>query len=433
MQIEHECPQCGAPVVLDETDTLFSCGFCKTKLFMQASDHFRYCISPRDPFLEDVFYVPYWRFKGMRFLCKTSGVESGLIDKTFLAADIPGIPQSLGLRVQSLKLKFAKPSENAHFLKPTTIFDLSLAAAKNTVEYDLVRTPETRIVRVSEDDYDTISDVRLEIREERIYQETFMADTVSIIYAPYYVRNDKVYDGVTDDGLGFEPGKILGAETIDGDWKTSFLPTICPNCGWDTISGRDSCIVFCAKCDRAWRVTEKGLSPSGFSRTASNTPDDESNIYLPFWRISVTMTGTRLDSYADFIRFTNFPRALQPAWEDKPFYFWLPAFKATPSAFLRTAKQLTIAGPEGTDNVLPHTEILPVNLPLEDAFGSTKTVISDLTMRKKIFLPTLPDITIAIKEASLVLVPFIENNQELIQPDTNFSLFKNAIKLAQNL
>ena len=77
--------------------------------------------------------------------------------------------------------------------------------------------------------------------------------------------------------------------------------------------------------------------------------------------------------------------------------------------------------------------IIPVNLPLEDAFGSTKTVISDLTMRKKTFLPTLPDITIGIKEASLVLVPFIENNQELIQPDTNFSLFKNAIKLGQNI
>ena len=433
MRIEHECPQCGAPVVLDETDRLLSCGFCKTKLFIQAADHFRYSILPHDPFLEDVFYVPYWRYRGMHFLCKTGGVENGLIDKTFLAADIPGIPQSLGLRAQSLKLTFARPGKNTHFLKPAGAFDLSLAAAKNTVEYDLVRTEDTRIVRTSEDDYDIVPEVRLEIREEHIYHETFLADTVSIIYAPYYVRSNKVYDGVTDDATGSEPGRVLGAETTEGAWKVSFLPTICPNCGWDTISGRDSCIVFCAKCDRAWRVTEKGLFPSEFSRLASNAPHGGPRVYLPFWRVSVTMTGTRLDSYADFIRFANRPRALQPSWEDKPFYFWLPAFKTTPSVFLRTAKQLTIASPEGAGPALPPVAIIPVNLPLDDAFSATKTVISDLTMRKKTFLPTLPDITIAVREASLVLLPFIENNQELVQPDINFSLFKNTLKVGGNI
>ncbi|MBP1749432.1 MAG: hypothetical protein H6Q52_1971 [Deltaproteobacteria bacterium] len=433
MQIEHECPQCGAPVVLDETDRLLSCSFCKTKLFMQVPDHFRYCLSPRDPFLEDVFYVPYWRFKGMRFLCKTSGIQNGLVDKTFLAIENSGFSSSLGLRTQSLKLKLAKPGNKKHFLKPTTPFDPLRAAAGNTVEYELVRTPETRIVKISEDDYDMVPDVRLEMKEERIFHEAFLADTLSLIYAPYYIYNEKVHDGVTNDVLGTAPGTIINADTVKDDWRISFLPTICPNCGWDTVSGRDSCTVFCMHCSRVWHVTEKGLFPAVFARMTSNISEGKSGLYLPFWRISVNMTGVKLGSYADFIRFTNIPRALQPAWEDKPFYFWFPAFKTAPSAFLRMAKQLTIANPEGMDDLLPRTSVIPVNLPLHDAFESARTLIADLTLRKKIFFPTLGSITTSIREALLVLIPFTENNHELIQPDMNFSLFKNAIKIGQNI
>ncbi len=140
-----------------------------------------------------------------------------------------------------------------------------------------------------------------------------------------------------------------------------------------------------------------------------------------------------LDSYADFIRFTNIPRALQPSWEDKPFYFWFPAFKTAPSAFLRIAKQLTIANPEGIDDKLPHGTVIPVNLALQDAFDSARTLIADLTLRKKVFFPTLENITTGIRDALLVLVPFTENNHELIQPDMNVSLFKNALKLGQNI
>jgi ribosomal protein S27AE len=429
MQIEHECPQCGAPVVLDETDTLLSCGFCKTRSFMQPEDYFRYALSPRDPFLDDVYYVPYWRYRGMHFLCKTSGIESGLVDKTFLAVENPGIPQSLGLRVQSLKLTFARPARGAHYLKPATAFDISQAAAKSTVEYSLVRSPQTRVVRTSEDDYDIVPDVRLEVHEERLYHEVFITDALSIIYAPFYVRDNRVHDGVTDDILVAEPRSITGTETVVGDWPVKFLPILCPNCGWDTLSGRDSRIVFCTKCDRAWIVTEKGLTSSEFySRASSRPADGASTVHLPFWKIAVAMTGARLDSYADFIRFTNLPRALLPSFEDKPFFFWFPAFKTTPAVFLRIARQVTIADPEGSDPALPHTDIQPVNVPLEDAFTMAKTLIADLTLRKKTFIPTLSDVSISIRQASLVLLPFTDKNQELIEPDMNLSLFKNAIK-----
>lgn len=433
MQIEYECPQCGAPVVLDETDKLFSCAFCKTRLFIQAPDYFRYCISPYNPFLEDVFYVPYWRFKGMRFLCKTSGIENGLVDKTFLAIENPGLPSSLGIRPQSLKLTLAKPNRGAHYLKPKRAFDLSLAAAKNAVEYKLVRTPETRMVRISEDDYDIVPDVKLEIKEERTYHEAFIADTLSLIYVPFYVRNEKVHDGITDDILATAPAALIDADTVEDNWQMRFLPAMCPNCGRDTTSGPDSCTVFCANCSRAWNVTEKGLQPAEFARMTSRIPEGRSTLYLPFWRVSASMTGTALDTYANFIKFTNIPRVPQPAWENKPFHFWFPAFRSTPPTFLRIAKQLTVANPEGTDDVLPHASVAPVNLPLQDAFESAKTLIADLTLRKKTFLPAMENITTEIREALLVLVPFTEKNHELVQLDMNFGVFKNAIKLGQNI
>ncbi len=432
MQIEHECPQCGAPVILDETDTLLSCSFCKTKLFMHTPDYFRYCLTPADPLLDTVFYVPYWRFKGMRFACKTTGVDTGLVDKTFLALDKTPFPPSLGMRPQSLKLKFAKPGDNARYLKPAVPFDRSLAESKN-VEYELVREETTRIVHTSDDDYDLVPDVRLEIKEDRVYHEALIADTLSVIYAPYYIANERIHDGITNDILAAAPGMIENSETDKDDWRVDFLPTMCPNCGSDTISGRDSRIVFCMNCSRAWHVAEKGFSPAVFARATSKIAQTKSTLYLPFWRVSADMTGVTLNSYADFIRFTNIPRVPQPAWEDRRFSFWLPAFKTTPSVFLRTAKQLTIASPGDTDEVFPQAPVAPVNLPLKDAFDCVKILLADLTMRKKIFFPTLENITAAIREASLILVPFTENNQELIQPDINFSLFKNSIRLGQNI
>ena len=82
---------------------------------------------------------------------------------------------------------------------------------------------------------------------------------------------------------------------------------------------------------------------------------------------------------------------------------------------------------------MPPATVAPVNLPLKDACEGVKTLMSDLTLRKKIFFPTLPNITAGIRDASLVLVPFAENNQELVQPDINFSLFKNTLRLGQGI
>ena len=89
--------------------------------------------------------------------------------------------------------------------------------------------------------------------------------------------------------------------------------------------------------------------------------------------------------------------------------------------------------PEDIDDTLPDAPIVPVNLPSRDAFKAAGVLIADLTLRKKTFFPSLQNITTKMRGASLVFVPFSEDNNELVQPDMNFGLFKNALKFGQNI
>ncbi|MCK7515939.1 MAG: hypothetical protein MZV70_76205 [Desulfobacterales bacterium] len=63
-QIEHQCPQCGAPANLEETDRLFACPFCRVKSFLLTRDYFRYVLPAKNPAGKELVYFPYWRFKG---------------------------------------------------------------------------------------------------------------------------------------------------------------------------------------------------------------------------------------------------------------------------------------------------------------------------------------------------------------------------------
>ena len=435
MQIEHQCPQCGGPVILEETDRLLTCGFCRTRLFIQPRDYFRYCLSPSDPFLEDIIYVPYWRFRGMHFLCKTSGIKDGIIDKTFLAVRKRGLSATLGIRPQALKTKFLRPAEKMVFLKPGIVFDRSSAETKKAITYELVRIPETRFVRGGRNgEYIEVSDTRLEVKEERVHAEAFVADTVSIVYAPFYARNGKLFDAITNETIDSDPlDDPSDTETFSGDWQVNFLPTICPNCGWDTIAERDSCIMFCSQCSSAWEAEGKGFKRIAYRTATSDKVADKPKTYLPFWRIRADIEGVKLASYADLIKFGNLPKAPRPEWETKPFYLWVPAFKTTPSAFLRVAKQFTIADPDTTSDPLPREPIFPVNLPLQDALDTILMIIADIALRKKDVLPRLPDIKTRVQETLLVLVPFAETNHEYVQPDINCGFMKNALEWGRRI
>ncbi|MBI5582708.1 MAG: hypothetical protein HY892_02690, partial [Deltaproteobacteria bacterium] len=117
-QIEQGCPQCGAPVTLDETDRLLACPFCRTRLYLVPEGHFRYYIPPAAGAEGELFYIPYWRLRGSCFSVSASGVTNRFVDTSALAADLPNLPFSLGLRPQALKLRFVSPATEGRFIRP---------------------------------------------------------------------------------------------------------------------------------------------------------------------------------------------------------------------------------------------------------------------------------------------------------------------------
>jgi len=66
-QIEQQCPQCGAPIILDEADRILSCKFCRTRVYLAAQDYFRFYIPPAEGISETIYFIPYWRIKGLSY------------------------------------------------------------------------------------------------------------------------------------------------------------------------------------------------------------------------------------------------------------------------------------------------------------------------------------------------------------------------------
>ena len=107
--IEYQCPQCGAPAILTETDRLFTCEFCRVRSYLLPGDYFRYTLPTKVPAGKDIIYFPHWRFKGLLFSCVRRGVQEKLMNITYQAIESQCFPLSLGFRDQVLKMQFASP------------------------------------------------------------------------------------------------------------------------------------------------------------------------------------------------------------------------------------------------------------------------------------------------------------------------------------
>jgi hypothetical protein len=120
--IDHQCPQCGAPAELSETDRLFKCAFCKVSAYLMAHRYFRYVLPHNAPQGQELVYFPYWRFKGMLFSCLASGIRNRFLDVSQQAAQSTLFPASVGLRSQAMKLRFVSPETKGWFIKPVLPF-----------------------------------------------------------------------------------------------------------------------------------------------------------------------------------------------------------------------------------------------------------------------------------------------------------------------
>ena len=404
--IEHQCPQCGAPAIMEETERLFACEFCRVKSYLATEDVFRYMLPHRASASKDLVFFPYWRFKGMLFACAANAIQHKFVDVSVKAADAQLFPASLGLRSQSLKLKFVTPETEGRFLKPT-----------QTLSH----------IQQNFDDRFGKS------LPKPVLHHASVGETISLIYAPFYIEK-RIYDAVLNRPITASNNPDFDIEQLPAEsphWRIHFISTLCPHCGWDLDGEKDSLVLLCKNCTSAWYPVGKKLKKIQF---AKHPTKDDNAVYLPFWRIRPEITGIHLGNYADLVRIANIPRVIQSGWEDIGFRFWVPAFKIRPKIFLQLSKNMTLSQlHDGLTEELPAQRHHPITLPVTEAIESLKINLASFVKPKTRLADILGRVRITARSFVLVYVAFIEKHHELIQPDLKFAVSKNVIALSDNL
>lgn len=394
MRVEQECPQCGAPVILDETDRFLSCNYCRVQLYCTTNDYFRYCLASRSHASEEIIYVPYWRFRGMHYVLKAFRVRSKVLDTSFIAVEHKLLPSSLGVRTQALKLRFASSGTGSRFLCTQVSFRQVFSRIENSSSH-----------------------------------QAFIGELTSIVYAPIYLNQNEVFDAVLNRPIAqrtrFMPDNLHYQDSHHA-WNVHFISAQCPDCGWDLIGGKKSVLLLCRDCDSVWQ-------PSGDTFRKLNfgvIPTSENDVYyMPFWRLKVLVEGVALESFGDLIKLANLPRAMTSASYEKELFFWSPAFTGNPAVFLRLAKQLTLHQPgANVRDTLPRTCLSPVTINLSEALESVKITLAHLAVAKKNVFSILPDLEIKLQNALLVFLPFHERGSEFIQAQMNISIQRTAVR-----
>jgi len=385
----------------------------------------------------------------MSFLVKSSGIQNKVVDTSFLAVDytfLPFLPLSLGVRTQSLKLRFADPRTKATFLDPLISFQEAVSRfgiAINEIEsavssghfFDHNHASDIALKFGKAED-GTISKFISPVEEahktsspDRSPLRAFLGDTVSIIYFPIYVKGTAVYDAILDRPIGKLDARDtdhLSLPVKQRDWAVHFISAQCPDCGWDLTGGRQSLSLVCKNCDTAWQASQcrfKKLSCSVVPWKEKKT------VFLPFWRMEVQISGLDLHSYADLVRFANLPRAIKKEWEKTEIFFWAPAFKLQPGMFLKLATQMTIFQPSGVlEESLPASTLHPVTLGSKEVFDTILITLAHIAVKKEKIFPLLHDAGMKLQNAALVYFPFTVKGNEFVQAQTRFSIQRNALR-----
>jgi len=398
-QIEQGCPQCGAPVTLDETDRLLACPFCRTRLYLVPEGHFRYHIPPPAGAEGEPLYIPYWRLRGSSFTVSAFEVTNRFVDTSALAADVRGLPSTLGLRPQVLKLRFVSPDTEGRFIP-----------ADRPVQQAILGLSET---------------------PGGVFLQRSIGETVSLIHAPLLLRGGNLYDAVLGRPVcacTLEEQERLHTIPTGAQGQVRFVPTLCPHCGWDLEGERDSLVLICRNCNSAWACPGQSFIEVAFAVMTPPPGTGEIALHLPFWRMKPRFEGLDLASWADLIRIANLPKAITPAFAAAPLYFWSPAFKVNPSLYARWSRQMTLFRPMGDEtDRLPDTSLYPVTLPLGEAAEGIVINLAQLIADKRKLYPRLAGLRVTLEESRLEYHPFVPSRNELLHAALRVSLDRTAL------
>jgi len=369
------------------------------------------CIPPPAAAGDDILFVPYWRLKGMAFSCLPGGrIEAGAVDLNHIALDAPRLPWSLGIQPRLASLRFVSPAVGGTFFAPSITVAQALAGFEANMK-KLGIPPWTAPA----------------------LHRAWIGEQVSLLYYPLGRRNGRIVDLLQDRPLvPVARWEGLAAAVKQPESRVRFFAATCPDCGWDLEGERDTLVLTCRNCERAWRRLEEGLEDIPLAVIPDETTEEQTA--LPFWRIRASVEGIPLESLADYVRFCNLPRAVAPAMESLPLHFWVPAFKANAELYLRLIRRVTLFQWQGEFGRRPGSmRSHAVTLPAEEAAESLKTALADLAADKRILLPRLNEIGITMKEALLVYVLFRSRGGELVQPQIPLAIQRRALQYGLNI
>lgn len=398
-KIEHPCPQCGAPVEMEEADRIFKCEFCRSRLYISPKDNFHFFLAPRES-KPDLYFLPYWRFRGIVFSCDELQVTGKIADSNILAMKLPQVPLSLGVRPQVLKLRYTAPNVPGCFIKPELPFRTTAACGHSSCTGQYL-------------------------------PDTFIGQIRSLIYSPVSIRGKWLFDAVLDSPVCQLHDWRWSGQTADETMRpldqVSFVPALCPLCGFDLEGENDSLVLLCPNCDTAWHAPDSAFEIVEFSFISPGRGGD-ADVYLPFWNICADVSGLQIRSYADLVRLANLPWAVQNGWEEQQPHFRVPAFKVHPSLFLRLARTMTVLQKTPDPDAQPRKPHLhPVTLPLGEALESLRVLIASIALPRKSVLPHIPELKFFMKDSRLVYLPFTQRGEELIQEEIGMSVQKAAL------
>ncbi len=342
----------------------------------------------------------------MHFTVIPFNVTQKFMDTSFLGWERQFFPPTMGLRTQALKLKFTSSKIGARFLEPMFTFQDAISITNE---------------KSKSSDFCN--------NRGNIYHSAFIGETVSLIYAPYYVKDDSVYDGILDRPvckMTDQLEQMLNERETRNIREIEFTSALCPDCGADLTGARSSVVLTCYNCDTAWHPVKGIMKKIEFHVV----PGDEQNVmHIPFWKLKVNIDGLELKSMADLIRTANLPRAVQPEQEGEELHFYSPACTIAPKTFLRLCRQMTIIQPdEEYKERLPSTPLCPVSLDDREAFNTTIICLSNMIAAKRKVYPQLPDVKATPESAVLVYIPFRVSGSEFIHDKYKFGIQRNAIR-----
>ena len=413
LRISHSCPSCGGPVEMKEADRLTDCPFCDVKNYMVSGPMLRFMLPDSLPGHIDqseIIYFPYLRFKGNIYTCGGQKVGCKVLDTTHQGVEADMLPPSLGLRPQAMKIRLADDSDGGRFIRQTE----RPAAVLERAE---------KLARAFSD-----------INEVKLYHRAFIGETVSCLYLPLYIENDKLWDGILQRPLGSVPAWLGDSDNLLGfkkQWRPRYLAMICPHCG-DSMQGHsDSLVVHCYNCDTCWSEERGRFSPVDFRLVEARRAN---TVYLPFWRIRATSTGLEMKTFADLLRTTNQPVVLSRKHRDQPLQFWIPALKIRPRVFLTLAKSATLSQlkyPRGASKL--SRRLLPVTLPLKEAVQAIKPVFAATVISRKEIMPRLPRLKLTQIQAGLCFLPFEDTGHDYVQLHSGVSVTSSAVRFGRKL